>query len=49
MKLFKLWLTLLKLSIKKWIDMKNLLIQAVAAVIILVAAYYLIDFLANKL
>ncbi len=29
--------------------MKNLLIQAVAAVIILVAAYYLIDFLANKL
>ena len=28
--------------------MKNLLTQAVVAVVILVAAYYLIDFLANK-
>jgi hypothetical protein len=28
--------------------MKNLITQAVAAIIILVLAYYLIDFLANK-
>ena len=29
--------------------MKNLIAQAVAAIITLVLAYYLIDFLANKL
>ena len=29
--------------------MKNLIIQAVAAIIILILAYYLIDFLANKI
>ena len=29
--------------------MKNLIIQAVAAIIILILAYYLIDFIANKL
>jgi hypothetical protein len=29
--------------------MKNLLTQAVVAVVILVVAYYLIDFIANKI
>ena len=29
--------------------MKNILTQAVVAVVILVAAYYLIDFIANKI
>jgi hypothetical protein len=48
-KLLKLWRTLLELSNKKWMDMKNLITQTVAAIIILVLAYYLIDFIANKL